>query len=324
LIKITPLASESLGVRSLAVFVETPDIKILLDAGVALAPRFGKLPHPLEYGALKEARERIRKHAQKADLITITHYHFDHYTQTWDEVEPKFTWSSYHEAEQIYANKQICAKHIQNMINYSQRKRGYVFSKVAKKFVDKIEYIDTAKLEFGSTKIQFSKPLPHGEDGTPLGYVLALTIHHDNDTMLFGSDIQGPISDQCMQYILKQKPSVMAVSGPPTYLAGTKVNDVAINNGLKNLFTLTKTIKHIIVDHHLLRELKSLDVVNELKQHAEKHGNKVSTYAEYLGQKNNLLEAMREELYQRYPPDQEFEKWSRRVQQKQTSEIPPL
>jgi len=324
LIKITPLASESLGVRSLAVFVETPDIKILMDAGASLAPRFGKLPHPLEYRELKEARERIKKFAQKADLITITHYHFDHYTQTWDTVEPKFTWSSYHEAEQIYASKQVCAKHIEKMINYSQRKRGYVFSKVAKKFTDKIEYIDAANLEFGSTKVQFSKPLPHGEDGTPLGYVLALTIRHDDDTALFGSDIQGPISDQCMQYILKQKPTVMIVSGPPTYLAGTKVNGIAIENGIKNLFALTKTIKHIIVDHHLLRDLNSMNIVNELKQHAEKYGHKVSTFAEYLGQKNNLLEAMREELYQRYPPDQEFEKWTRLVQQRQTKELPPL
>lgn len=82
MIKITPLASESLGVRSLAVFVETPDIKLLLDAGASLAPRFGKLPHPLEYKALKAAREKIRRYAQRADLITITHYHFDHYTQT--------------------------------------------------------------------------------------------------------------------------------------------------------------------------------------------------------------------------------------------------
>ena len=127
--------------------------------------------------------------------------------------------------------------------------------------------------------------MPHGEDGTPLGYVLALTIHHDDDTMLFGSDIQGPIADQCMQYILKQKPTVMIVSGPPTYLAGTKVNYIAFDDGIKNLFALTKTVKHIIVDHHLLRELNSLRIVDGLKQHAEKHDHKVSTYAEYLGQK---------------------------------------
>lgn len=324
MIKITPLASESLGVRSLAVFVETPDIKLLLDAGASLAPRFGKLPHPLEYKALKAAREKIRRYAQKADLITITHYHFDHYTQTWDEVEPKFTWSSYQEAEQIYSNKQVYAKHIQSMINYSQRKRGYVFNKIAKKFVDKIEYTDAVRLEFGSTAVRFSKPLPHGEDGTPLGYVLALTIHHDADTVLFGSDIQGPISDQCMQYVLSQKPTLMIVSGPPTYLAGSKVNELSIDSGIKNLHALTKHIKHIIVDHHLIRELDSLNIVNELKKQAEIHGNRVSTYAEYLGLKNSLLEAMREELYQKHPPDQEFEKWANLVQQQRTKELPPV
>lgn len=127
-----------------------------------------------------------------------------------------------------------------------------------------------------------------------------------------------------MQYVLNQKPTVMIVSGPPTYLAGAKVNGLAIDNGMKNLFALTRHINHIIVDHHLLRDLNSLNTLNELKQQAERQGNKVSTYAEYLGLKNNLLEAMREELYQKHPPDQEFEKWANLVQQQRTKELPPV
>ena len=59
-IRIIPLADESLGVRSMAVYVETSTIRVLLDAGVSLAPkRYGLLPHPAEFEALKEARGRL-------------------------------------------------------------------------------------------------------------------------------------------------------------------------------------------------------------------------------------------------------------------------
>jgi len=83
--KIVPLASESLGVRSMAIYVETDDVGVLFDAGASLAPRFGLMPHPFEYRALKEARERIRAYSERAEVITLSHYHFDHYTPTWDE-----------------------------------------------------------------------------------------------------------------------------------------------------------------------------------------------------------------------------------------------
>ena len=44
-ISVIPVAAESLGVRSMCTFVETCDIKILLDAGVSLCPtRFGSTP----------------------------------------------------------------------------------------------------------------------------------------------------------------------------------------------------------------------------------------------------------------------------------------
>ncbi|NIM45398.1 MAG: hypothetical protein GTO54_07205, partial [Nitrososphaeria archaeon] len=85
-IKVLPLASESFGVRSMCTYVETPDIKILLDAGVSLGPnRYGFPPHPREYKALKERRNLILKIAEKADIVTISHYHFDHHTPSYTD-----------------------------------------------------------------------------------------------------------------------------------------------------------------------------------------------------------------------------------------------
>ncbi|MEM2145052.1 MAG: hypothetical protein QW279_06810, partial [Candidatus Jordarchaeaceae archaeon] len=128
-IKVQPLAFESLGVRGMATFVETPATTILLDAGVSLAPyRFGFTPHPKEYKALKEARERIRKAAEKAEIVTISHYHFDHHTPSFQDYA--FNWTEANvTASQIYQDKLVLAKDYRKDINASQRRRGWVFTK---------------------------------------------------------------------------------------------------------------------------------------------------------------------------------------------------
>ena len=69
-----------MGVRSLSIMVELEGLNLLIDAGAALGPRSGLPPHPLEYMALKRAKERIRNAAKTADIIFISHYHYDHYT----------------------------------------------------------------------------------------------------------------------------------------------------------------------------------------------------------------------------------------------------
>lgn len=65
-IHIVPLAAESFGVRSMCTLVETPDVEILLDAGVSLCPnRFGLPPHPMEFKAIEESRRKIAAAAEK-------------------------------------------------------------------------------------------------------------------------------------------------------------------------------------------------------------------------------------------------------------------
>src|SRR2546428_1917570 len=77
--KITPLAADSLGARSMATLVETPDVTILLDPSVRLGPyRYDLPPHPTERSRQKELWQAIRGAAKKADVPTGRHYHFDH------------------------------------------------------------------------------------------------------------------------------------------------------------------------------------------------------------------------------------------------------
>ncbi|MCJ7571679.1 MAG: hypothetical protein MUO82_07360 [Candidatus Thermoplasmatota archaeon] len=49
---IKPIVSDSLGVRSMAIYVETEDCKILIDPSAALGPsRYGLPPRYLQYPA---------------------------------------------------------------------------------------------------------------------------------------------------------------------------------------------------------------------------------------------------------------------------------
>ena len=72
--KVIPLASESLGVRSLAIFIKIGVVGILIDPGVALGPkRYSLSPAEAELTALREARERIQNYSKEATMVTISH-----------------------------------------------------------------------------------------------------------------------------------------------------------------------------------------------------------------------------------------------------------
>ncbi|MGC8998616.1 MAG: MBL fold metallo-hydrolase, partial [Candidatus Bathyarchaeia archaeon] len=101
-------------------YVETRDVRVLLDAGVSLCPnRYGLPPHPLEYKAIIESRRRIAESAEKADLVTVSHYHFDHHTPSYEDW--LCNWTEKDEtARQIYKDKVVLIKNPKERINFSQ------------------------------------------------------------------------------------------------------------------------------------------------------------------------------------------------------------
>ena len=318
-----PLGGESLGVRSLAALVETPDLRILLDAGASLAMRSRTLPHPQEYKELERTRNRIREAARVADYVSISHYHFDHYTATWKDVDAVWTWSSYDVAQEIYGGKIVLAKEYRSGINPSQRERGYIFGKMAKDFVKEIVYVDGKRIQVGDTTLSFSGPMPHGEEGTQLGYVLITSINQGSESILHCSDVQGPISTETRDFILASKPTTLILSGPPLYLSGFKVDPPSVRRGIRNLEKLARVVPVTIVDHHLLRSIEGLATLGKLKGIAEKSGNSLKTNAEYLNRENTLLEAERMRIYEENPPDKDFLKWTRMRESKRAKTIPP-
>ncbi len=70
---------DSYGAKSSCVKIVTPDIKIVIDPGVAIMhPTF---PADIEdkYRWLEEGWERVYKALDDADIIIVTHYHYDHH-----------------------------------------------------------------------------------------------------------------------------------------------------------------------------------------------------------------------------------------------------
>lgn len=322
--RVRPLASESLGVRSMATFIETPDVKILFDAGAALGFRAGLLPHPSEYEALAHARQEIRDFAAKADIVTISHYHFDHYTAPWNQQDTVWTWSNIDESKTIYGGRVVYAKDYREAINPSQRRRGYIFHKIAERFVGELKISDSASFDIGTTHLQFTPPLAHGEDESPMGYTVGLSVERGNDKVMICSDIQGPISETTLKYILKMNPRLLILGGPPLYLEGYRVSAESISHARSNLRCLVKSIPSIIVDHHLLRSEDGLKMVTMERKIAAEYGNKLQTMAEFSGRENNLLEARRRLLYEEAPPHPEFQKWLKLPRRQREVTLPPL
>jgi len=307
-IRVVPLAAESFGVRSMCTYVETSDVKILLDAGVSLAPlRFGFPPHPKEYEALIECRRKIAETAEKADVVSVSHYHFDHHTPSYTDW---FTnWSSAEVARQIYEGKIILAKSYKDKVNMSQRRRGWMFSKTGGKYAKKIENADGKTFDFGSTKLEFSEPVFHGPTNSALGWILMTTIECDNEKILFASDVQGPMHNPTLDIILAQKPQLIIIGGPPTYLAWTKVEEEHLEQGMKNLETIVRHVPVTVLEHHLLRDEKWKEHSRPIFNQATKMGHKVITAAEYAQKENNLLEFRRKYSFKTDPPNSQFEKW---------------
>lgn len=302
-IKIRPLAFESLGVRGMATYFETDDVKMVVDPGSALGPRFRLEPHQLEYAALYKSREDILSAAEDADVLSISHYHFDHFVPNFENW--KFIWSSPEMARELYSDKLILAKDISENINASQRKRGYMFRKKNLDFAEEIRVADGYELELDSTKIRFSEPVPHGPEGTKLGFSLILTVETPNFNLVHAPDVQGPMYEESLDYIISQEPDLLIIGGPPTYIS-FKLDDKDLSNARENLLELARKVPKLVVDHHLLRTADYPEFLAPITRAAEELGHRVLVASELIGKEPNLLEARRKELHNEEPVKEEW------------------
>ncbi len=309
-IKVTPLAAESFGVRSMCTFVETPDVKVLLDAGISLCPnRFGLLPHPTEFHAIARLRTCIAEAADKAEVVTISHYHFDHHTPSFEDWVVNWTEAN-ETARQIYQAKTVLMKNPKEKINASQRQRAWLFQKTGGKHAEKLEAADGKTFVFGkNTVLRFSEPVFHGPENSMLGWTIMTLIECDGERFMFAPDVQGPMSTRTLELILTAEPQVIMIGGPPLYLSGFRVDEAQLQAGLNNLSSIVEAVPLTILEHHTLRDEQWREKTEQLFNAARRTGHVVMTAAEFAGQENSFLESKRKQLYRSDPPSQEFKNW---------------
>lgn len=273
--KVIPLAADSLGVRSMATYVEAGEVRLLLDPGAALSPRrYGLPPAPEEEDAFERALDRIEAYSKRATLVTVSHYHADH---CWTDPV-------------VYADRPVWAKDPRRMLDERQADRGRAFWRDLGRHC-RLLPAENLSLDGRDAHVKVSPPLAHGLEGSGFGFVIAVTVD-DGTRFVHAADVQGPASPVATAYLLRERPDLLYLSGPPTYLEA-HVGRQVVQQGLDNLLRIVnETGCRVILDHHALRD----------RRYRERLGpafdtGRVVTAAEYLGRRDECLETHRPELW---------------------------
>ena len=280
------LAFDSLGVRSQSTFIQTKDVIIHIDPAAALAPRrFGLPPHRIEIDKLHELAEVIADHLRDAELVIITHYHYDHHDP--NRLIPI----------ELYKGKEVYIKHPTEKINISQRIRASRFLKMIRQYARDIKVADNNVVVKGGTVIKFSEPVPHGVNDK-LGYVIEVSLRSGEGSLVYTSDVEGPVLKNQLRFIVNEKPELAIIDGPLTYMLGYRFSYDDLNKAIRNLKKIVSSgVKTIILDHHLVRDPDYVERISEVLDYARTFKVKVLTAAEYMGKPVNVLEVKRKELY---------------------------
>ena len=111
-LRFKPVWADSLGAKSFCTLVETPDVRVLIDPGVAIMHGSYPAPPGLKLEWLEEGRRAVVEASRNVDVVVITHYHYDHYTDF---------------DSRLYRGRLVIAKSPNEYINDSQRGRAMRF-----------------------------------------------------------------------------------------------------------------------------------------------------------------------------------------------------
>ncbi len=334
-----PIWFDSLGAKSSCVLIRTNSSSVLIDPGIAIMHRSFPAPPEIKRRWCKEGYQAIMRASRKAEVIVITHYHYDHFTDF---------------EEMLYRGKVLLVKNPNLFINDSQRNRAMSFfshlyevydidlrdvleepeevepadpllelpEANAKDFGDynprrrelltmgrrwferrvekwnkyrrvpelklpnvEVRFADGREFRFGAMTLRFTKPLFHGVEFSRVGWVLGLIVECGDWKLLYSSDLNGPIIEDYSSWIISEKPNVIILDGPMTYMFGYVLNRVNLRRAIDNAIRIVREAgaELILYDHHLPREPKFKERTKEVWKAAEAEGVRLMTVAEYLG-----------------------------------------
>jgi predicted metallo-beta-lactamase superfamily hydrolase len=286
-----PIAFDSFGVRSMSTYLQLGDLRLLIDPGVALGPtRYGMGPTQAEFQALEYARALIIEFCKKAEVLAVTHYHYDHHPFP-DDLEMYRT---------CFSEKTVFAKDRRQNINLSGKQRGKIFEDNAASLAKKLEWADGKEAEIGGVRLFFSPAVWHGDVGSRVGTVIMICAEGGGKSVLFGSDAQNLADPAALDWVLKKNPDFMILDGYPTIFVGWKMSQKAFEASKENLKKAISETQadHVILDHHLLRDIRYKEKISDVIEAAERKGKKLMSAAEFLGLENFFLEAWRKEIHE--------------------------
>ena len=281
-LKITPLAAESMGIRSMATFVESKKIRLLIDPGACVTDqRFDLPPHPLETWRLEKLHDRIQSFFKSAQAIIITCFHDDHITESFAS---------------LYKGKILFIQNPNNHITADCRKKAFRFLNRVKGLPLDIIYMDNRAFELGDLCIHFSKPNACGHEDKK-GTCIPLAVTWKDDSFVYSSHIAGAFNKKGLSWIISKRPTFLYLDGPGTAM---KSRD---RSALPHFFNFMKQLlneappKILLLDHHVLRDVNWRKNMEPLYKMAADQKVKLQTAAEYRGETMDLLEARRKQLY---------------------------
>lgn len=287
LIEIKPIASDSLGTRSMCTLVKHGGINIIIDPSAALGPyRYGLRPHPIELERLRYHKSIISEVARDVDILIITHYHYDHVPRPYEDI----SWMK---------GKKLLIKHPDTFINFSQRRRSMMFLSRIKDLGCEIHFADGKSFTFDDLEIHFSNPVQHG-NSPKLGYILQVCIKEDRFRFVYTSDVEGVVDNGQLDFIIRWKPNIIMCDGPMTYMLGDRFSEDDLKRSKENIIKIIETCHPatLILDHHLVRDIDWRSKLLDVERLAGKFGTKICTAASFAGMKEEPLEAMRKLLYE--------------------------
>ncbi len=146
---------------------------------------------------------------------------------------------------------------------------------------------DGRSFTFGDVKVRVFPPWFHGVEYDRTGWVTPVLIDLPGARIMYSSDLMGPAIEDYASRIIAEKPDILILDGPPTYLFPYMLNRVNLRRAVENAVRIIRECRPelIIYDHHLLRERKWRERVREVLKAARDEGVELLTAAECLGGK---------------------------------------
>ncbi|WP_220681316.1 hypothetical protein [Methanofollis formosanus] len=266
------LGAESLGARSMATVVLTADRTVLIDPGVALAPkRSGLPPHPLEAAAAERTREAVLGWLPRATDIVVTHFHGDHMPLADADADPS----------QIplaaFTPPVECRIRVPGEGGQSGRSRAR-----RRAFAQALGRALPAAGGTDDGVIACADPFAHGGGSGP---VMIVAVREGNECFVHASDTQ-LLSAEAVATVLAWRPTLVYTSGPPLYLSATTWEEA--DRARAHAARIASVARTLVIDHHILRGVGGLRWVEDAGG---------VPAAAFMGVRPRLLEARRRELW---------------------------